>query len=206
MARILKICWAPWQNASRDKRELSVYRDMGHEVIVMASGEPKDRGTPDTVESFSVKRYGVEPFGKKAPIKVNQILSLLNWSRYVCDFKPDIISGHDFTGWIVGWLAFLFRKNRPLFIYDAHEFELGRNTKRNKIRTALIRNLERFIIKHSEFSIMVNDSIADEVQKEYRLQRRPIVVRSTPNYWKIDPDVCAKQREAFLKEFNSLGI
>lgn len=203
MAKVLKICWGPWENASRDKRELSVYREQGYDVVVMASGNREDRGRADIVESFPVMRYGVEPLGPKVPVKINQVLSLLMWGRYARDFSPDIISGHDFTGWIVGWMANMFHRKKPIFIYDAHEFELGRNAKRGKVRTIIIQNIERFIIHHSAFTIMVNDSIADEVKKVYKLKERPVVVRSTPNYWNIDINVCEEKHKEFLEIFNN---
>ena len=48
------------------------------------------------------------------------------------------------------------------------------------------------------FSIMVNDAIADEVQRIHKLKERPIVVRSTPNKWSVDSDVCREIRKGFL--------
>ncbi len=205
MAKVLKICWDPWENESRDKRELSVYRELGNDVLVLAEGGLDDKGRGDIVESFPVKRYSAKPFGINAPKRMNQISSWFTWARYARTLNPDIISGHDFIGWTIGWLSTRFKKNKPLFIYDSHEFELGRNVKKNKLRHALIRKWEKYIIRNSAFSIMVNDSIADEVQRIYKLETRPIVVRSTPNYWSIDEKVCEETRREFMNEFEKSG-
>lgn len=198
MAKVLKICWGPWENASRDKRELSVYRDLGNEVLVLAEGDTQDKGRTDDVEGFPVKRYSAKPFGVHAPKRVNQISSLFTWAKYAKSLNPDVISGHDYIGWVIGWLSCLGNTQKPLFIYDAHEFELGRNIQRNIVRHTIIRKLEKFIINRSAFSIMVNDSIADEVQKIYKLKKRPIVVRSTPDYWEIDTAVCRQTRQELM--------
>lgn len=49
------------------------------------------------------------------------------------------------------------------------------------------------------FSIMVNDSIADEVQRIHRLKDRPVVARNVPSYWELDPAETARVRSAFFK-------
>ena len=60
-------------------------------------------------------------------------------------------------------------------------------------------------MKRCAFSIMVNDSIADEVQQIHKLKERPIVVRSTPNNWQIDSKACKKVREEFINYFTQCG-
>ncbi len=52
--RVLKICVGTWDNASRDKRELSVYRDLGAEVLVLAKGADTDRGRVEEEDGKSV--------------------------------------------------------------------------------------------------------------------------------------------------------
>lgn len=69
----------------------------------------------------------------------------------------------------------------------------------------MIKYLERFLIKRCAFSIMVNDSIADEVQKIHKLKQRPIVVRSTPEKWTVDPEETKKKRRELLDRFTDSG-
>ena len=202
MATVLKICWGPWENASRDKREMSVYRDLGYDVIVMAAGNQGDKGRIGSIDSFPVRFYSMNPLGIKCPIRINQLASLLTWSRYARKYHADIISGHDFTGWMIGWKSVWFKRKKPLFIYDAHEFEIGRNTKRGRVRRKIIRTIEKYILKKSAFSIVVNDSIADEMKREYKLDERPLVVRNTPNQWIIDKKICDETRRGILDCIN----
>ena len=43
--------------------------------------------------------------------------------------NPEIISGHDLTAYLIGYFSTRFVSNPPKLIYDAHEFEIGRNIK-----------------------------------------------------------------------------
>lgn len=201
---ILKICGSEWDNASRDKRELSTCRELGQQVMVLAKGKPEDRGRVDEVDGFEVRRYTTRPLGNRFPSAINQAVSLFCWASYTRrELKPQIISGHDLIGLSVGWLSNIGRKDKAKLIYDSHEFELGRNADRNKLQIFFIKYLERFLIKHCAFSIMVNDSIADEVQKIHKLKQRPIVVRSTPEKWTVDPEVVQKHRLEFQSAFGN---
>ncbi|MDO4564032.1 MAG: glycosyltransferase [Clostridia bacterium] len=200
--RVLKICCGTWENASRDKRELSVCRGLGAEVIVMAKGNPGDNGRKDIVDGYDVYRFSTRPLGRRIPNAVNRALSIFIWGRKVRYFKPDVISGHDLSGLIVGWLStwFVPKRRKPKLVYDAHEFEIGRNNERGRIAKCLIGKMERFLIKRCAFSIMVNDSIADEVQRIHKLKRRPLVVRSTPENWKLDSKKISQTREEICRE------
>lgn len=204
---ILKICGSEWDNASRDKRELSACRELGQQVMVLAKGKPEDRGRVDEVDGFEVRRYSTRPLGNRFPSAINQAVSLFCWAGYTRrELKPQIISGHDLIGLSIGWLSNIGRKDKAKLIYDSHEFELGRNADRNKLQVFLIKYLERFLIKRCAFSIMVNDSIADEVQKIHKLKQRPIVVRSTPEKWTVDPVETRKKREELLALFPNSNV
>ena len=201
---ILKICAAEWDNASRDKRELSVCRELGEQVMVLAKGGPADRGRVDDVDGFEVRRYSTRPLGNGCPVVVNRILSLFTWSAYARRvLKPQIISGHDLFGLLIGWMSNVGRRDKATLVYDSHEFELGRNKKRGKLQIFCVKYLERFLIKRCAFSIMVNDSIADEVQRIHKLKQRPIVVRSTPEKWVIEPSEVQKVRMEYTEVFGN---
>ena len=201
---ILKICAAEWDNASRDKRELSVCRELGEQVMVLAKGDPADRGRVDDVEGFEVRRYSTRPLGNGCPAVVNRVLSLFTWSAYARRvLKPQIISGHDLFGLLIGWMSNVGRRDKATLVYDSHEFELGRNKKRGKLQIFCVKYLERFLIKRCAFSIMVNDSIADEVQRIHKLKQRPIVVRSTPEKWAIEPSEIQKVRMEYTEVFGN---
>lgn len=198
--KILKICGSSWANASRDKRELSVYQELGGEVTVLAKGDVKDYGRIDYVDGFRVIRYTTRPFGEYVPNTINRFFSLFIWTRAVRKLNPDVISGHDLLPALtIAWMATLFKKKKPRLIYDSHEFELGRNVKRGAIKKLIIKYWESFLIKRCAFTIMVNDSIADEVQRIHKLKTRPVVIRNTPRYWEFREAECLSTREQLLK-------
>lgn len=197
---VLKICAGTWNNASRDKRELSVCQELGYDTLVLAKGNANDHGREEDVEGFKVRRYSTRPIGNRIPEPINRAMSLFTWAQYARSLKPSIISGHDIIGLLIGWMSNVFRSNKAKLVYDSHEFEIGRNAKRNKLQIWWITHLERFLIKRCAFSIMVNDSIADEVQRIHKLNQRPIVVRSTPEKWELNPEKSKELREQFLEE------
>jgi len=206
---ILKICASEWAYASRDKRELSACRELGEEVLVLAKGNLSDKGRLDEVDGYQVRRFTTRPMGLRVPNWINRVASLFVWARYTKnELKPQIISGHDLAGLLIGWLSNIGRKDKAKLIYDSHEFELGRytgRTKRNKLQMFYIKHLERFLMKRCAFSIMVNDSIADEVQRIHKLEQRPIVVRSTPEKWKIDKEAIRQVRAELTSQFHAEG-
>ena len=203
--KVLKICCSEWKNASRDKRELSVYRELGADVLVMAKGKPKDCYQEDSVDGFDVFRFSTRPLGPRIPNIINRTISVFTWAHYAQKFNADVISGHDLAGLLIGHLSNIgLRKNRRAkMIYDSHEFELGRVAGRSKAKLWLIKQLEKFLMKRCAFSIMVNENIADEVQRIHRLKQQPIVVRSTPNYWELNAEVIAITR---LEMCRAMGV
>lgn len=198
--KVLKICGSEWKNASRDERELSVCRELGAEAMVLAKGAAEDRGRLDEVDGFPVYRFTTRPLGSHFPNTVNRILSILLWAGFTRKLQPEVISGHDLIGSVVGLLSnsLLPRKKRAKLVYDAHEFELGRNVERSRLQIWGVKLLERLILNRCAFAVMVNDSIADEVQRIYRLKNRPVVVRSTPPYWRLNEEEIRKTRQMLL--------
>lgn len=203
----LKICGGSWENASRDKRELSVYQEMGYDVAVLAKGEEKDRGRTETVDGFRVYRYTTKPCGRKIPAAVNRVISLFAWAKFAKSLHPDVISGHDMMpGLTIGWLAGKLSLHKPKLIYDSHEFEIGRNSNRKTSTDRFIRRWEKFLIKRSAFMIVVNQSIAEAIQSEYNLTETPVVLRSIPPRWSVDRKACEEQRAEFIDGFGEKGI
>ncbi len=199
--KILKISCNSWDSDSRDKRELLAYKELGADVLVMAKGAPRDIFKKDSVDNFDVLRFSTRPLGNKVPKSLNRILSIIIWAYCAKLIKPDILSCHDLSGLLIGWLStwFVSNRKRAKLIYDSHEFELGRNTKRSRFQYLAIKYLERFLINRCVFSIMVNDTIADEVMRIHRLKKRPVVVRSTPNLWCLNNSETAKVHSMFCK-------
>lgn len=197
---VLKICIFPWQSESRDKRELSACRELGLTPLVMAKGEEGDWYREDEVSGFRVLRFSTRPLGTKVPAPLNWVATMVCWAHCARKLHPAVISGHDIVALTIGWMSTVGtpKSRKPRLVYDSHEFELGRNEKRSKLQLFFLKQLEGFLMKRCAFSIMVNDAIADEVQKIHSLKQRPIVVRSTPNRWMVAPEVCREVRSQLL--------
>ncbi len=194
---VLKIYCGDWENYSRDKRELSVCQELGMKTIVMSKGDVGDKYKKCEISGFQVLKFSTRPVSL-VPVCVNRFFSIFSWAHYARKLAPDIISGHDMWGLSIGWLSNCLRKSKATLVYDSHEFEIGRNKKRNRFQLWFITHMEGFLMKRCVFSIMVNDAIADEVQRIHKLEERPIVVRSTPTLWKIDAEVCSQKRKEML--------
>ena len=187
--------------ASRNKRELAVALECGCDIIIFSddstfNGDFENENIKHIYDNKMPLSYSI-PIWKRYPmILINKIL-ILHKARKLPD---GIWSCHDISSLNIAFLATLFRRDRVHLIYDSHEFEIGRNAKRNKYQRWQIKCLEGFLIRRCDFSIMVNDIIADEVQKIHKLKDRPIVVRSTPNYWKVDIAICKEIRNGFIDQ------
>ena len=200
--KVIKICCNEWSNASRDKRELAVYRSFGASILVVAKGSPENNYKVDNLDGFDILRLSTRPLGNSFPNSINRIVAIFIWAFIVRRLHPDIITGHDLSGVLIGYMSNVFRSDnkKAKLIYDSHEFEIGRNKRRNRLQILGITYLERFLIKRCAFSIMVNDTIANEVQRIHKLKWRPIVVRSAPENWLINPKVCQNIRQDIIKK------
>ncbi len=198
--RFLKILGSDFQNESRDTRELQVVKSLGYEIFVLGR---KTENSRDLSIPSVCKWKSISPLSPIINSKVvNRLWIQIPWALEARRIKADVISCHDIAYLFIGWLSTLFLRQKPLLIYDSHEFEYGRNVDRSKLLKYAIKLTEGFLMKRCAFSIMVNDSIADRVQNLHGLRKRPVVVRNIPNYWKIDTYVIEKNREAFLKKYS----
>lgn len=199
--KVLKICIGTWQNASHDKRELAVCRELGADVLVVAKGDVT--GQEDMVDGFPVIRLSARPWGNKVPVAINRAVSIFSWASYIRKMKDiDVISGHDLSGLVIGYLSNFFKRKKAKLIYDSHEFELARSADRSKAVLFVIKIAERYLMKRSVLSTMVSDSIADEIQRIHKLKTRPTVARNTPFYWHLDETRIAQTRKDILTALN----
>ncbi len=200
--KVLKISANVWENESRDKRELSVYKALGAEVAILAKGNVNDMGRKENMQGFDVYRYTTRPYAH-IPVILNRVIAVLKWAKFAKKLNCDIISGHNLDGWIIGCIAKLLSKSKKIMlIYDSHEFELGRSVKRTRAMRRIIQFCEGLAIKKSIFTIVVNDCIADELVKIYKLETRPVVIRNIPERWEIDESKCQSTRTELLNSFH----
>ena len=198
MLKVIKIIPNTFENASRDKRELSIIQGFGCELLVFCKKNQNNEiiKQNDTVQIFPMT---TKPLGSNNKLNIlNRIISFFSWSIAIRQQKSYCISCHDLIALGIGWVStvFLPRDDKPLIVYDSHEFEMGRNSDgtRGVLSNFFIAKIEKFLMHKSALSIMVNDSIADAVFSKHKLKERPTVVRNIPAFWKIDEEVCKETR------------
>ena len=201
MKLFIKIIASTFQHATRDKKEMAVAAELGWQVVVVAKG-PKNHF--EKVEGWDVHFRTTRPLGELGRLNgINRWITVWKWARYVRKLKGDVISCHDILALTIGWVStwFLPISVKPLLIYDSHEFELGRNTsgKRGLFKKKILTILEKFLIGKSAITMMVNDSIAQDVKEIYGLKEKPLVVRNIPPYWHINDKISQKRRKEFCR-------
>lgn len=200
--RVLKIVPLEWGRHTRNIRELNIYREMGAEIVIIDKGEIGSFFLHRKSDGFDIYDITTRPLGKKIPNAINRTASIFVWAHYVKKINPDVIDGHNLISMIIGYLPYLFKQKgkKPLFIYDAHEYELSLHQNQSIFVRKTIAYLEKFIINHSAFSMVVNDGIADAIVKDYHLKNRPVVIRSTPDYWNLDSQKIKTIREEYCRK------
>lgn len=202
--KVLKIVCSEWKNASRDKRELSVVKELGAEAVVMAKGQPGDKFEKDKVDGFDVYRFSTKPLGTSSAFAIpNRIVSIFTWAYYARKMKAEVLSCHDLGALVIGWLSTLFvsESKKPKLVYDSHEYTLGLAVFKNKYKRAFAKFAEKFLMKKCAFSIMVNDEIAEKVQEIHKLKVKPISVKNTPDKWELEPEKAENIRKSMLSSF-----
>ena len=115
-----------------------------------------------------------------------RVLSLKWVSRYirfvyldeVINFKPDIIHAHDLE--TLRAATYFKKLTGCKVIYDAHEFEIDRNPPMGKLSKLYVRQQEGKYIKSVDLVVTVSNEIADELQTNYTLKEKPLVILNIP--------------------------
>ena len=201
--KLIKICPTEFNNESRDIRELLVCKELGMNICVIAKNTGKDIKQEEIIGDFRIIRCTTKPLGEEYFHIINRCCAFFLWVKAVRKESPDIISGHDLLGITIGWVSTWFQppQKKAKLVYDAHEFEIGRNAKRSKLGRFAIKIIEKSLIKKCAFSIMVNESIVNEVATLYNLKKRPIVIRSIPEKWNLNYEKIKGTRKYFENYF-----
>lgn len=194
------------QNASRNRRELSVAKEYGFDVYCYSSDK---KGSINELELPFSMIYDETPSLLVSPeiphvIRVVRVFNnMLQHARRLRNLHMDVISCHNIKALATAWIACIgiFGKKRPRLIYDSHEFELGRQ-KRSNNKYQLLKFAEGFFIRKCVFTIVVNEGIGEELVRIHKLKSKPVSVRSTPEYWHLDDTVTHSMRKEFTQKLN----
>ncbi len=192
------------KNASRNKREISAAHEYGFETIVFSCDHTKEEGLLSEIYENHIWD-GTRPLNPSIP-KIKKlfmiVMNRLSVYRRTMMLPNGVWSCQDLLTLRIAWLISRLRIRKPILIYDSHEFELGRNTKRTVKQQKSIKYWERLLMSRCAFSIVVNETIADEIQRIHGLHERPVVVRSTPSLWEIDTNICKQERMKMIQYFS----
>ena len=99
--------------------------------------------------------------------------------------QPDLIHAHDFRMLGVGARAAIRAKadgRKPVLVWDAHEYLPGLKPRRADVRWLPVHiAYEREYARHADAVITVSDGLAELLQRDHGLDRRPAVILNAPD-------------------------
>lgn len=90
--------------------------------------------------------------------------------------KPIILTAHDLDTLLPAVISYLFSGAR--IVYDSHE--LYPETKENPVSRIMWSAIEAILIRMTKARITVNEYIASELNKKYKLGKEPVVIYNYP--------------------------
>ena len=198
--RYRKIACYNFEFATRDEREIDVVKSYTDDVAIIAADGV--HANAETNSGIPIIRVRENSGGNKL---THYLKNMILWRKAVSSESADVLSCHDLKALLIGYLSIFGKRSKPILVYDAHEFEIGRNSdlSKSKLLTLAKTHLERFLMRRCAFTIVVNDSIADEMVRVHSLEERPVVVRSTPYLWQRDDAAARAARESFCSELGA---
>lgn len=175
----------PCTHDARVLREAGALAVAGWSVTIAATHEPElaRRQTNGRVRILRFPGHSRRP----GPLRVlTRYLGLLTWSWRVAraGLRGDVHHAHDLPVLPLAWLA--ARRQRARLVYDSHELFLDavRVARLQGWRRRLLAGLERRLIRRADAVVTVNEAIAAELQRRYRLAETPLVVMNCPPRWR----------------------
>ena len=174
----------PSTNDARVHKEAKTLAANGHQVIVVALWQEGLR-VQEKLAGYEVIRLRLYTRNWRGRL-VAPLAKYFEFTARVWQFagqRPaNIYQANDALTLPAGWLS--ARRNRAKLVYDARELETGRNFSSNRL-SAIYRRFwalpEKTFIHQADAVITVNESIADELVRLYRIPR-PAVVMNCPEF------------------------
>lgn len=206
MKKYLKIYPGHYTDEGRDTREMLAAREAGFDdICVVCRAQPPFGDETETTRRADKNGFDISDVTLKRRSSFATAARDIAYCRLARKSRADAISCHNLSALMSGYIAARLtpKEFRPKLIYDAHEFEPGRNEKRSAAHTRRIMKIESFLMKRCALNIVVNDSIADEYMRVYNLKERPLVVRSAPSNWRLDGELIAKRRKELTERLRA---
>ena len=193
MKRVASIVLNNFKNDSRVLKECISLQKAGYSVQVVALYDEGQKEF-ETIQEIAVHRIKL----KSRSWSKRTVVQLLKYAEFVYKtvkkYKNfDIIHCNDFNTLPIGVIIKFFNKNAKV-IYDAHEYETETYYLKGIIKK-LAKIMEKNLIKYADKTITVSESIANEYQKLYGIEK-PALVLNTP------PLLEVKKSNIFREKFN----
>jgi glycosyltransferase involved in cell wall biosynthesis len=189
-------------------KEASSLAGAGHETTVIGMRE-EGQAVRERIEGFDVIRVRLDPVprGIASPQRPARTLRTASLAFVLVDYyaralraalrlRADVYHAHDLVTLPVAWAA--ARRRRARLVYDAHELfsEIGRL---GAVARRLFRWMEAALIGRADRVITVNESIATELSRRYRVPP-PLVVMNCPRTAGFRPDRAALRQRVGIPD------
>jgi len=162
---------------ARVRREIRALTRAGYRVVLVHAGE---EGDDPSLSSDGALLRGVGGRGgllARLPAGLGRAVSWARFARAAARARPDVVHAHDVTMLAPSWFA--SKAAGAKLVYDTHEYAAGVPYRSGAARR-LVSLLERLLVPRCAAVIAVSDAVADRVQEDRGLARRPAVIRNVP--------------------------
>ncbi|NFP92688.1 glycosyltransferase family 4 protein [Clostridium sporogenes] len=187
LKNILMVVQNDFVNDSRIIKEANTLGRCGFNVKVLALHN-KGLKEEEKFEYFIVKRIKLNTRDRLSKNKLSQIVKYMEFKKKCLQeakkFNPDIVHCHDIYTLPIGKVIIkkLSNTKKIKLIYDSHELwsQASNNLSMPNILVKLQNNIEKNVIKKCDKVITVSDSIAQYLMKQYKLEKKPTIIRNIP--------------------------
>lgn len=191
---IVQLVLNNFQNDSRVLKEAKTLHDNGYDVQVVALHEfplPEI----EVISGISVHRIKL----KSRSWSKHKVVQFFKYFEFIVRVikgyrKFGIFHCNDLSALPIGVFIKLFFNRKAKVVYDAHEYETEINGLKGVEKKAMAW-LEYQLIRYADKVITVSDSIANEYQRLYNIQK-PALVLNTPPFSEV------KKQDFFRKELD----
>jgi glycosyltransferase involved in cell wall biosynthesis len=174
----------PFTNDARVHKEAKSLALHGHKVVVVALWQ-KDLKKHEEQAGYEIIRLHL----RSRPWRGTLVAPLIKYFEFglkawqLAGLHPaNVYHANDALTLPAAWLA--ANRNHAKLVYDAHELETGREVSSSRLAEVYKRTWafpEKAFIRRADAVITVNESIANELERLYRIPR-PTVVMNCPEY------------------------
>jgi glycosyltransferase involved in cell wall biosynthesis len=162
---------------ARVRRELRALGRAGYRLVLIHAGDTRSESPPSLDGALLRGVGGRGGLLARVPSRLHRAVSWARFARVAASARPAVVHAHDVTMLAPAWLA--AKAAGAKLVYDTHEYAAGVPYRSPWARRA-VWLLERLLIPRCAAVIAVSDAVAERVQRDRGLPRRPAVVRNVP--------------------------